>query len=130
MSLPPDSIAELLAGLGAALARQRAALEQGHLDQLGALNTEIETCYARIGEWPGGQQAMQAALAATTETRRAELRTILVQLDTDNRVNGELIRITMHRVAAIQAFQAAGSDAGTYGPGSRPGVGSRLSHRA
>jgi hypothetical protein len=34
MSLPVDAIAELLASLGAALARQRSVLEQGQLDQL------------------------------------------------------------------------------------------------
>ncbi len=130
MSLPVDAIAELLASLGGALARQRSVLEQGQLDQLASLNTELEGCYARIADFPGGQPALLELVAGESESRRSALRSLLLQLDTDNRVNGELIRITMHRVAAIQAFQAAGSDAGTYGPGSRPDVGSRLSRHA
>ena len=102
MTLPVDEIADLLASLGAALARQRSVLEQGQLDQLASLNAELESCYARIADFPGGQPALLARVASESESRRSSLRTLLLQLDTDNRVNGELIRITMHRVAAIQ----------------------------
>ena len=55
MSLPVDALAELLASLGEALARQRSVLEQGQLDQLASLNSELESCYARIADFPGGQ---------------------------------------------------------------------------
>ncbi len=125
-----DPITGLLSALADTLARQRAVLEAGQLDQLGEINTVLESRYAAIGNWPGGEPALVEAIAAQPEAARASLRNLLLQVGTDNRVNGDLIRLTMNRVAAIQAFQAAGSPAGTYGPGAGAGAGSRLSRRA
>ena len=119
-----------LSALADTLACQRAALEAGQLDQLGEINLALESRFAAIGNWPGGEPALAEAIAAQPAAARASLRALLLQLGTDNRVNGDLIRVTMNRVAAIQAFQAAGSPAGTYGPGASPGTGSRLSRRA
>ena len=125
-----NPITGLLSALADTLARQRAVLEAGQLDQLGEINSVLESRFAAIGHWPGGEPALAEAIGAQPEADRVALRALLLQLGTDNRVNGDLIRVTMNRVAAIQAFQAAGSPAGTYGPGANAAAGSRLSRRA
>lgn len=126
-----DPITPLLAALADALARQRQALEAGELSQLGPLNGDIARAFDAVDGFGGGQGALQQAITSLPETERQALRTLLLRSEGDNLINGELIRITMNRLAAIQAFRAASSEAGTYGPGaSAAGSGTRLSRRA
>ena len=126
-----DPVIPLLATLADALARQRQALEAGELSQLGALNAEIAGAFDAIGGFAGGAAALHRAIANLAAPERQAMRALLLQSESDNLINGELIRITMHRVAAIQAFRAASSEAGTYGPGAGAAdSGTRLSRRA
>lgn len=126
-----ETVTDLLAALALALARQRQALETGELSQLGALNADIARAFDAVSVFEGGEAAMRQAIAGLPESGRRALRTLLLQSEGDNLINGELIRVTMHRVAAIQAFRAASSEAGTYGPGaSGTDSGTRLSRRA
>ena len=130
MAAAQESILGVLQTLGATLARQRDALEHSRLDELGDLNGQLERSYAALEGWPGGANALMEEIEAQPDPQRSEVRAQLGQLSADNRVSGELIRIAMHRVATIRALQAAGSDAGTYGPGNAVRTGSRLSRRA
>lgn len=123
----PQSVLQVLAD---ALARQRAVLEQGTFASLGSLTAEIERHFTALTAWPGGPAALRAAIAALPEAERQVLRGLLERVDADNRISGDLIRVAMQRMAAIQAFTAAGSDSGTYGGKSGPDAGSRLSRRA
>ena len=126
-----DPLTPLLAALADALARQRQALEAGDLAQLGALNAEIAGAFDAITGLAGGSQGLHQVVSDLAAPERQALRALLLQSESDNLVNGGLIRITMHRVAAIQAFRAASSDAGTSGPGAgAAGSGTRLSRRA
>lgn len=126
-----DPVTPLLAALADALARQRQALEAGELSQLGSLNAEIAGAFEAIGGFAGGEAALHRAVANLPAPERQAMRALLLQSERDNLINGELIRITMHRVAAIQAFRAASSEAGTYGPGAGTAdSGTRLSRRA
>jgi hypothetical protein len=120
-----------LTALADGLARQRQALEAGDLSQLAGLNAEIAQAFDAAGGAAGGEGALPQAIARLPDSDRQALRTMLLRSEADNLINGELIRITMHRVAAIQAFRAASSEAGTYGPGaSGSDNGTRLSRRA
>jgi len=130
MSHSIESLSDLLISLGETLARQREALSEGRLESLGELNSELESSYQLLERWPGGLAAVNAAIDAAADQQRIRLRELLVQLSTDNRISGELIRVAMHRVATIRAFQSAGSAAATYRPGPVSDVGSMLSRRA
>jgi hypothetical protein len=126
-----EPVTALLAALADALARQRQALEAGELSQLGALNVDLARAFDAIGAFGGGEGGLHQAITSLPAAERQALRTLLLQSEGDNLISGELIRITMHRVAAIQAFRAASSEAGTYGPGaSGTDSGTRLSRRA
>lgn len=126
-----DPLTPLLAALADALARQRQALEAGDLSQLGALNAQIASAFDAIGGFAGGAEGLRRVVSDLAAPERQALRALLLQSENDNLVNGELIRIAMHRVAAIQAFRAASSEAGTYGPGAGAAdSGTRLSRRA
>lgn len=129
--LDDSPMMQILLPLVHALSRQRKVLADGHLDQLGAAHAELETRFEALNGWPGGVTTLQQAIAALPGSDRDHLRELLQQAVEDNRVNGELIRHSMNRVAAMQAFRAASSDAGTYGRSSDlSGQDARVSHRA
>jgi len=131
---PPDPVAagpvSVLQALVDALAGQRAALEQARYASLAGLTAEIERHYTALATWPGGMQALRDVTTALPDAERQALRAMLARVDADNRINGELIRVAMQRVAALHAFAAAGSVSGTYGGKGGPDAGSRLSRRA
>lgn len=129
--LDDSPMMKILLPLAQALARQRDVLATGALDQLGAVHAELESRFEALNAWPGGVATLQQAIAALPGSDCDSVRAVLQQAAEDNRVNGDLIRHAMNRVAAMHAFRAASSDAGTYGPGADlSGQEARVSHRA
>ena len=129
--LDDSPMMQVLLPLVEALSRQRQVLADGQLDQLGEAHAELEMRFDALNGWPGGVSTLQQDIAALPEPDRHHLRAVLQQAVEDNRVNGELIRHSMNRVAAMHAFRAASSDAGTYGRGpDLSGQDARVSHRA
>lgn len=126
-----DPVHRLLEDMASALARQQAVLSGGELDQLGPVNAAVDQCFQAIGAWPGGEAALKDEIASRPEEERLLLRAQLQLLSTANQTNGELIRISLARVAAVNAFRSANAASGTYGPGgSQADAGALLSRRA
>ena len=126
-----DPVHRLLTDMASALARQQAVLSGGDLDQLGPVNAAVDQCFQAIGAWPGGEAALKDEIAARPEDERLMLRAQLQQLSTANQTNGELIRVSLARVAAVKVFRSANAASGTYGPGAgQADAGALLSRRA
>lgn len=125
-----EAIGGLLVELDAVLARQRQALESGQLDQLAALNSELENTFGRMEQWPDGVAGFVNSLQALPQEPRESALEHLAQIQLNHRISGDLIRITTQRIAALQAFHLAGSDVATYAPGFASVTGSQLSRRA
>jgi len=126
-----DPVHRLLTDMASALARQQAVLSGGDLDQLGPVNAAVDQCFQAIGAWPGGEAGLKDEIASRPEGERLVLRARLQALSTANQTNGELIRISLARVAAFHAFRSANAASGTYGPGAgQADAGVLLSRRA
>ncbi len=129
--LDDSPVMKILLPLAQALARQREVLAAGALDRLGAVHAELESRFEALNAWPGGVATLQQAIAALPGQDFDSVRAVLQQAAEDNRVNGDLIRHSMNRVAAMQAFRAASSEAGTYGRSADlGGLDAQVSHRA
>lgn len=116
--------------LQAAFGRLRQALENGQLDQIASINSELETSFGQIEQWHGGVVGFTDSLQALPETTRQENLDRLVQIRLEHRISGALIRTAVQRIAALQAFHLASSDLATYAPGGPSLTGSQLSRRA
>jgi hypothetical protein len=123
-------ITALLNELGAALSRQRQALESSLFDQLAAINSELESTFARMEQWPGGIAGFVGTLQDLPPPQRQAALVQLGHIRLDHRISGDLIRATSQRIAALQAFMLAGSAQATYAPGLSPVTGSQISRRA
>ena len=124
------TITELLSELGAVLSRQRQVLESSQFDQLAAINSELESTFARVELWPGGVAGFVGTLQDLPAPLRQAALAQLRHIQLDHRVSGDLIRATSQRIAALQAFMLAGSAQATYAPGFSPVTGSQISRRA
>jgi hypothetical protein len=130
VALDGDDLMRTVEALNAVLARQRQALEAGQFDLLAGLNTELEGCCADLNRFPAGADALRSAVDSWPEARQVALREVVRQLDQSKRINADLVRVNLARVATLQAFQLASSDAGTYGGLALPVTGTQLSRRA
>ena len=130
-SLPgTHTVESRLLALQTASRRLCQALEDGRLDQIASINSELETCFGHIEQWQGGVAGFTACVKALPEASRQENLDRLVQIRLEHRISGTLIRAAAQRIAALQAFQLAASDLATYAPGLPAVTGSQLSRRA
>jgi len=119
-----------LLDLARLLGEQRTALETRDYEALDTVTMRLERAYAAIEALVGSDRLAALLQQADAPARDAAM-AALERAAVDNRVNGELVRIAMHRVAAMRAASATAHDAATYRPdgGSTP-AGGRLSRRA
>lgn len=111
MSTP---ITELLENLADSVSQLRTALQNPLLSDMEQVLARAQSALDAVNAWPGGSEALQAAMNELPADARAQAQECLDQARQDHAVNAELLALAMQRNAALQAEAALTDDEATY----------------
>lgn len=104
----------VLVDLSDSVSRLRASLQNPLLSDLEEVLLKAQNALAAVNDWPGGTDALQAAMAALGQPQKQKAEQLLQQARQDHALNSELLSLAMQRNAALQAEAARTADAATY----------------
>lgn len=108
------AIQALVIDLADSVAQLRTSLEHPLLLNLESVLDKAQAALEAVNAWPGGSEALQAALESLPQPQKDETQQLLTQSRADHAVNAELLNLAMQRHAAMQAEAARTAEAATY----------------
>lgn len=107
-------VSDLVADLADSVAQLRASLQHPLLSDLESVLTKAQTSLDAVNAWPGGSEALQAAIDLLPEDDKSLVKQQLEQARADHAVNAELLALAMQCNAALQAEAARTAESATY----------------
>ena len=108
------SVTALVAELADSVAQLRSSLQHPLLSDLESVLAKAQTSLDAVNSWPGGSEALQAAIDQLPEASKTQVKQQLEQARADHAVNAELLALAMQRNAALQAEAARTAEGATY----------------
>ena len=109
-----ESTHALVEQVAQAVSELRITLENHALPGLEAAIVNSQMALKSLENHPGGVDGLKQLIATFTPEQQTQLNDRLAQARSDHQINGELIRLAMHRNAALQAYAAQSSAGATY----------------
>ena len=109
-----SSVEALVRDLSRTVMALKQTLEQHQIDALEAELQRVQAAMDALHAYPGGSDALAAAINQMPAEQGGPLRDLLAQARADHATCGELIRLALQRNAALQAYTAQNDPAATY----------------
>jgi len=110
----PSAVQSLVVDLADSVAQLRTSLEHPLLLNLESVLDKAQVALEAVNAWPGGSEALQAALDNLPQSQKDETQQLLTQSRADHAVNAQLLTLAMQRHAAMQAEAARTAESATY----------------
>ena len=110
----PSPVQSLVVDLADSVAQLRTSLEHPLLLNLESVLDKAQVALEAVNAWPGGSEALQAALDNLPQSQKDETQQLLTQSRADHAVNAQLLTLAMQRHAAMQAEAARTAESATY----------------
>ena len=107
-------VTALLHDLADSVGQLRAALQNPLLSDMEQVLARAQAALDAVNAWPGGSEALQAAMDELPPEAKALAQERLSQARQDHAVNAELLALAMQRNAALQAEAAITAEEATY----------------